>query len=323
MKTIRNILPILFSVGIFGVLVIGCKGKKSPDPDHSNLPEDVKPVALAILADSAESFAASVNYPLQRPYPIKDIKDSTEMVKYYPTLIDKEFKEKVHQSPDSLWEQVGWRGWTLGNGEYLWIDGGKIYVMDYVSKREQEMLDSLRKEEIATLDPSMRKGWTPVMCVIDTLNGDIFRIDIDSVNESPVYRLSGYRASANLSGRPSLMLYGNLETEGTMSVRFYHFSDSIGNDANYSPDAIEDDSIPSIEMSKKGKAKRIPVRPTYWLDHIKEDSLRKAYRELKNMDQHTVIKIQGLNPPPQSSDSASPTKTAPATKPTKSDSLEN
>ena len=39
------------------------------------------------------------------------------------------------------------------------------------------MLDSLRKEEISSLDPALRGGWTPVVCMIDTIDGAIFRID--------------------------------------------------------------------------------------------------------------------------------------------------
>lgn len=275
MKSKLNIFPATIMALVLIALATGCKGNDK-DQDKANLPEEVKPVAIAILGDSPEEFASVVSYPLQRPYPLKDVEDSAEMVKYYPTLVDQPLKKAIKEKADSLWQQVGWRGWTLDSGNYLWIDESKIYEMEYLSQREKTMLDSLRNIEIGSLEPSMRKGWVPVMCVIDTIEGSVFRIDTENSIDPPVYRLAGYSADADLSGQPTILLYGTMEEEGSMSNRFFHFSDSTDVKADYSPDIVDDDSVPAIEMVRKGKTKKYPVKPGYWLDQIQRhaDSLK-------------------------------------------------
>lgn len=268
-KRIQNII-IPAGLAVAGVLAVAsCREKETTPAIRNDLPEEVKSVAMAIIENSPEEFAAGMNYPIERPYPLKDVKDSSEMVKYYPVLVDDSLKNMVRESPDTAWQQNGWRGWTLDNGSFLWIDSGKAYAINYISKRETQILDSLRVKEIATLEPSMQVGWTPVLCVIDTIDGAIFRIDTDTLFDGKRYRLAGYRMDDDLSGEPTILLYGQLDEEGTLCSRFYHFSDSIGNSADYSPDVVaEPDSLPEIEVKKNGKMKRYRVRPDYWLDQF-------------------------------------------------------
>lgn len=268
MKSRLYLLHAIISAAVVLVAAAGCRNeRKDNDRDTSSLPEEVRPVAIAIMADSPTAFAAAVNYPLQRPYPLRDVLDSAEMTDYYNVLVDDSLKKVVKEAPDSLWGQCGWRGWTLGDGSWLWIDGGKVYAVNYVSGKENAILDSLRKEEISSLEPSMRGRWIPVLCVVDTIDGSIFRIDSDSVSEAQIYRLAGYNAGSDLTGAPSLVLYGSLDLEGSMGNRFYHFSDSVGNNAEYTPDLMED-SVPEIEVYHKGNPRRYKVKPTYWLDHV-------------------------------------------------------
>lgn len=267
---IQNII-IPAGLVVAGVLAVSsCRGKDASEASaHKDLPQEVKSVAMAIIENSPEEFASGMNYPIERPYPLKDVKDSSEMVKYYPVLVDDSLKNVVRESPDTAWQEAGWRGWTLDNGSFLWIDSGKAYAINYVSKRETQILDSLRIQEISTLDPSMQSGWTPVLCVIDTIDGAIFRIDTYTLFEGNRYRLAGYRMEDDLSGSPTILLYGQLDEEGTLSSRFYHFRDSVGNSANYSPDVLaEPDSLPEIEVKRDGKMKRYRVRPDYWLDQF-------------------------------------------------------
>ncbi len=276
MKSNLHILPILSGTLLILSVASGCS-KSKPSVDVSKLPEDVKPTASAIVADSAPQFASAVNYPLERPYPLPDIKDSAEMVRYYPTLIDDSIKSVVTQSPDSLWAEDGWRGWTLDQGEYFWIDAGKVYKVNYISRREKDILDSLRSEEISTLDPSLRKGWVPVLCIIDSTSGKIFRIDSDETITPPQYRLAGYSEDSDLSGLPSLVLYGNLDVDGTMETRLFHFEDSVGTQATYSPDIIsEEDTVQEIQVLRHGKRHHYKVKPGYWLDQIRR---RNSYND--------------------------------------------
>lgn len=263
---LKTTFPLFLGISIIIITFTGCSGNK--ETEHKNLPEDVKPVAEAILNNSPSQFAGAVSYPIERPYPLPSVNDSAEMVDYYSTLVDNNLKEKIEHSPDSLWQLDGWRGWTFDDGSYLWIDNGKIYAIDYISQREEIMLDSLRGKELESLDPSMRTGWTPVMCVIDSVYGDIFRIDSDSTKQPTLYRLAGYVAGSNLSGKPSVMLYGSLNEQGSAGSRLFHFADSVGTIADYIPDILDPDSVPVIEISYHGKMQRYHVRPSRWLNHI-------------------------------------------------------
>lgn len=284
-----RILPIISGSLLILSILAGCSKPKA-EPDHSSLPDDVKPAATAIITDSASKFASSVSYPLQRPYPLPDIKDSADMVKYYPTLVDDSLKNMVKTSPDSLWTEIGWRGWTLDDGSYLWIDAGKVYKINYISKRENQMLDSLRNEEIASLDPSLRNGWMPVLCIIDSVSGRIFRIDSDSTVQPPKYRLAGYASGADLSGAPSMTLYGSLDVEGSMENRFYHFEDAEGNQADFSPDLVSDeDTVPEILLVTHGKTKRYKVKQGYWLDHVKQHSAEPTLKGEKDSTDSVII----------------------------------
>ena len=268
------ILPLIagMTIGYFGA---SCNREKERK-DTSSLPEEVRPIADAIIDDSPTKFAAVVSYPMERPYPLKNVKDSAEMVKYYPKIVDKTLKKAVEEAPDSVWQNQGWRGWTLSNGSYFWIDDGKIYAMSYVSKEENTMLDSLRNEEISTLEPSMQAGWSPVLCVIDTVSNAIFRIDSQEDTNPPIYRLAGYADTTDLSASPNIILYGHLDLEGTMGNRFYEFTDSIGDvTAHYAPDAVSDEEEPVIEVDTKGNMKKYPAKPDYWLDHVR---IRKGNR---------------------------------------------
>lgn len=268
MKKTLIILPLLAGITI-GFIGTACGRDKKMDA--SSLPAEVRSIAEAIIEDSPEKFASAVSYPLERPYPLRSVKDSAEMVKYYPQIVDRKLKKAVTEAPDSAWQQAGWRGWTLANGGYFWIDSGKIYKMDYLSDEENLMLDSLRHEEIATLEPSMQAGWTPVMCAIDTVSDAVFRIDAQDDTNPPIYRLCGYADTTDLSSAPNLVLYGHLDLEGTMGNRFYEFTDSLGETtAYYSPDIVSDDEDePSIEVDRKGEMKKYPARPDYWLDQVK------------------------------------------------------
>lgn len=267
MKRKLHILPAAAGILAIGIVFSGCR-QREREVRVDSLPEEVRPVAMAVMKDRPEDFARNVTYPIERPYPLHNINDSAAMVKYYPTLVDDSLKNVVRTTPDSLWREDGWQGWTLRDGQYFYIDGGKIYTVNYISYREKQLLDSLRRAEISTLDPSMRKGWTPVACVVDTASGSIFRIDSRLVGDSVDYRLAGYRKGTDLSSQPTIVLYGRMELDGSMGNRYYYFHDADGNKAEYSPDYQPEDSIPSLELDRHGKATYYNAIPDYWLNHV-------------------------------------------------------
>lgn len=259
------IMVSLAALSVFPLMSCGHKEEEKV-VEHKELPAEVKPVAEAIIDDSPQKLAAATSFPIERPYPIPNIMDSSQLVSYYPVLIDDSLKNTIRSSADSLWHSEGWRGWTLNEKALLWIDEGTLYAIDYVSKKEHHLLDSLRHEEIATLEPNMQGGWIPVACMVDTVGGAVFRIDTDTLISTNAYRIAGYSRDAELSGTPTILLYGDLELEGTINSRIYHFNDSIGNSATYTPDVAEDDSVPAVELTRKGETRQYYVIPAYWLE---------------------------------------------------------
>lgn len=265
MKPICLILPLAICAGL-----AACTDTKNRI-ERPDLPPQVRPVAEAILNDDSVMFAELMYYPIARPYPLRDVEDKDAMTSYYPTLVDEPLRHAVEVAADTAWHDDGWRGITLDNGQYMHIDDGRVYSIDYISQRESQMLDSLRTAEIQSLEPSLRDGWVPVACVIDTVSHAIFRIDFKRDTEPQVYRLAGYAAGTNLSGAPTIILFGTLELDGSMGNRFYHFSDQEGTTAEYEPDTCSDEDSPSIRIDHNGSERRYRAKPGYWLDHIRHN----------------------------------------------------
>lgn len=247
--------------------------------DTVGLPADVKEVVMAVATDDPERFAATVSYPLERPYPLRDVDDAAHMKEYYPVMVDDSLRSVITSAPASDWGGVGWRGWTLRNGEYMWIDG-KLYVVNYVSPREREMIDSLSREEINSLQPELRKGgWRPAFCLRADGSDMLFRIDErgDSLAADRPYRLAVYRGGETIKGRPAAVMHGVMTIEGSAGVRTFMFEGCDGSQAVYEPDILSEDDMPRINIiSASGKSEVYPVKRVYWRDFLHGKHPRKV-----------------------------------------------
>ncbi|MDE6717230.1 MAG: hypothetical protein K2J70_03465, partial [Muribaculaceae bacterium] len=81
-----------------------------------SLPADVTDIVDAVTKDDREKFSSRVNYPLARPYPLKDIEDEEEMKSYYQVMVDDSLKNVIAKSSGNDWSSEGWRGWTVEDG---------------------------------------------------------------------------------------------------------------------------------------------------------------------------------------------------------------
>lgn len=244
--------------------------KAKADDDNPVRPEsaDQRPdSALAHLLRSiadgdARNFASAGVYPIERKYPLRSIEDSATMVDYFPVLVDDSLKKIAAEAKTSDWNFYGWRGWALGDSAILWFDDGLQFV-DYESKAETGLRKMLARDEIKSLPPQYREGWTPVITLVETDGGRIFRIDSNSDD----YRLMEYENEGDIPSNPTLVLVGTLDSEGSAEYRMYVFSDSTGIKAEYMPDA---EPPVTIDISKAGKPlKSHKVRRGYWRDHLR------------------------------------------------------
>ena len=164
----------------------------SKDKAESSLgqhrPDDALNKLMRSLAEGdAPGFAALCVYPIVRPYPLKNIEDSVSMVDYFPVLVDASLRDRMGRAKAEDWESYGWRGWSIGDDRPIWFDEGVQFV-DYQSPAETGLQSILAREELMTLSPRYREGWTPVMTLIQTDGNSILRIDA----KGDRYRLMEY-----------------------------------------------------------------------------------------------------------------------------------
>lgn len=244
-------------------------------PLDDSIPKAIAELTSALAENDTERFSRLFLYPLERPYPLKAIRDASEMKKYFPQLVDDSLK-KVITGPNSLeWHQYGWRGWSLDEGQYVWIDS-LIYDIPYLSKAETRELLRLRDAEMASLPADMRQGWEPVITLRAPNTGEIFRIDRRKQPEHASsraytgvptdYRLSIYKSGESLAGHPADILDGKMTAEGSMQIRTYTFQSPAGIDIIYKQD-IPDDNAQTLSIRRNGSdSAELTVVPVYWLD---------------------------------------------------------
>lgn len=238
--------------------------KDSSDASYAETrPDDALKTLMRSLAENdAPGFAALCVYPIQRPYPLKSIDDSVSMVDYYPIIVDDSLREYIRKSKLEDWESYGWRGWSIGKAHPIWFDEG-VQIIDYVSPAESGLQKILAREEIMSLAPQFRDGWTPVMTLIEVDGDKIFRID----SKDQSYRLMGFDKPDQMREMPSILMIGSVSMEGSADFANYAFADSIGNQAEFSPDA--DPAMILIKRPKLKKVDEYKVRSGYWRDILK------------------------------------------------------
>lgn len=273
MHKFRYFLPVCLLVGLG--MAGGCGRHTASAPAASSvesvlacdsLPKAVKQVVKAVAANDSSALSRLIEYPLERPYPLHNIADAKAFMAYYPTLVDDSLRRVITGSGPSAWEEFGWRGWSLSDGQYLWLDT-RIYSVTYLSRREQQLTDSLSRLEIASLAPSLRGAWKPVTCLKAREGDAVYRIDLAAdPHKGPAYRLAKFDSPAAMRSQPAKVLSGYIETEGSAMLVTYHFRGKDGETVEYSPDPVENSSPSLLVTGPDGSTVEIEVIPAYWLD---------------------------------------------------------
>lgn len=230
------------------------------------LPPEVVALCHAIADGDSTTFASLVQYPLERPYPLHNIADTRSMRHYFSTMVDDSLKHVV-AADTAHWHKYGWRGWAPDGGEYLWVDS-LVYSITYLSQREQAIIDSVSRKEIATLPPDMQGHWRPERCFAG--GSLVYRIDRDTVPEATSrYRLSVFHIPVKPGQRPTLIASGTKVTEGSAATISYTFdSDATSYIIIPYPDA--DNPTPVI-INSSATDSVTPITPAYWLELIQQD----------------------------------------------------
>lgn len=234
--------------------------------DNDSIPEVIKNIVRAVHDNNPSLFAMEVGYPLQRPYPLKDINNEEEMKAYYNVIMDDSLRNVILNSSPEDWQRYGWRGYGLKDGSYLWVDDN-IYAIDYVSQKEKALIDSLNIVEKNRLPGMMSEGWQPVLTLLSNDDGKIYRIDTrtdDRTKRGKLYRLSIYDSHdpLELLKMPVQMLDGYSRIEGSMPVISYVFHDNEGKEYSVYPDDPVSGS--PLLSTPEGDAKE--VEKAYWYE---------------------------------------------------------
>ena len=220
----------------------------------------------AIANGDKQMFAKMVSYPLWRRYPLPDIENEEQMVRYFDTLFDKQFRQQIAKLDSNSWDYVGWRGAMILHGK-IW-DTGSWIIVNYSSPLEQRHAEYLKKKDMARLHPSLRGNWEPYDCY--RLDGKEFpdfeysyaRVDASTDHnpeDFPTYRVAVFKKGSNASDPPAIVLLGERTLEGSMHIETLYFK-SDEYDIFINPKDVEDEK--SYFSIRKGNesVRRVPCK---------------------------------------------------------------
>lgn len=272
----------IFCLTLLWTLVMSCDRGGAPKSrldrlmDSDSIPATVKQLVRSVADGDSIQFARLVSYPLKRPYPLHDIENADQMAHYYREMVDDSLRNAILESSPEDWGEYGWRGWSVRDGGYVWIDS-IVYQVPYISQTERHHLDELRKREIASLAKTLQGDWNPIATLVDP-QGKVLRIDarhVPDLSEPGSIRLLVYDSVKNLTGTPARELQGVLDTEGSSPSDTYLFDDASGVSYMIDTDPADDDSPHLITETPDGITKTVPLKVAYWLDLINKKQSKK------------------------------------------------
>lgn len=266
------LIPSIIAIAFVSFLA-GCGGRRdavsSTPLDRietcDSLPKAVKDLVRAVADGDSMKFASLVSYPLQRPYPLRDIQNDSDMMTYYRRLVDDSLKSEIIGSGPEFWQNYGWRGMALKDGQFLWVDDF-VYDVPYLSKQEIADRDSLIADEMNSLDASLR-GWRPETCLRSEEDGSVFRIDSRKDKRGILlYRMAIYASGADLHAKPQQVMTGHKQVEGTAGTVTYNFIGRDGGQVIYAADVPDGSQPQVIYLAPDSTETAVPVARAYWRD---------------------------------------------------------
>ena len=268
------IIPVLITVCL---LVYVVKYERLPftsstgieELDEVNLEETLNLISKSIAQKDAKTFSDLCEYPIVRPYPLKDIEDAGQMQDYFDIIFDDSTCNLFKDVSADDWEEVGYRGYSLNRGQ-LWVSD-KLYAINFLSEKEYGILQDRIAMDIESLHPALRfENMAPEICFKSAELNSIFRIDIDLQTDS--MRLAAF-TDGDLKGNASFVGKGIQDIGGSGGITSYDFTLPDGkvysftngtNDGSWKlvvyPDGEGDGSA----------ATETKISVCYWLDEVEK-----------------------------------------------------
>lgn len=249
-------------------------------------------IMKSIANGDAEKLVSLCSFPIERKYPMRNIKDSKDMLKKFDKIFDRKFREKIKHTKISDWKSHGYRGYSWGEeNASIWVYDS-LTKIDYYSPQEQQLYDELVKQEMESLHESLRgNGWHPFCCYKDITDRSIMRVDIRErkvkkeenfhtdgflyctpqlqpfkLRGDEEFRLAVFPRKYDLKGKPRFLLNGYVEIGGSANMRGYYFKK--GNLEIYLGDIYYESEKELLSISKDGNESKHDVEPCYWLDLV-------------------------------------------------------
>ncbi len=261
------------------------------DPNISGSTEHIRTIMKSIADGDAKTFASLTKYPIERRYPLRNITSFSDMVKRFDLVFDQKFRDRMNSSKASDWHSYGWRGYSMGDDNALWVYDS-LYAINYYSAQEQALYDQLVKKEMGSLHKSLRgDGWFPFCCYKNKTDGSIVRVDIrarkmlkeENLHKDGValqypqlqafkirgdeeFRLSIYSQINNLDEKPQITSIGHVEIGGSANMMDYVFKN--GNIEIEFGDSFYEEGKQFLMIKKDGKEAQHEIESCYWLDQI-------------------------------------------------------
>ena len=262
------------------------------DPNVSGSTEHIGAIMKSIADGDANTLASLAIYPIERRYPLRNIASSSDMVKRFDQIFDQKFRDRMKSSKSSDWHSYGWRGYSIGDDNALWVYDS-LYAINYYSAQEKALYEQLVKKEMGTLHKSLQDSdWFPFCCYKDISDGSIVRVDIrarktlkeENFHKDGValahpqlhafklrgdeeFRLAIYQRGFNLTEKPHMVLKGHVEIGGSANMMQYLFSkDDVEIEFG---DSSYEDGKQFMLVKRKGKETQHEIKPCYWLDLIR------------------------------------------------------
>jgi len=194
----------IFIVTVFIFFGLSSKSQELSQDDI----ELVKDFVNCIKGDLRGKIASEAHFPIRRQYPIPPVIDSVDFLNRFSEIFDKTLLDQIKGSkiPDD-WSHVGWRGIMLHNG-VLWLeDGGGLKAVNYQSKFETTIRNSLIEKDRSALHSTMRDYSEPI-CIVET---EAYRIRVDKFKDG-TFRYLSWKKNSDVGSIPNLQISGGTLT---------------------------------------------------------------------------------------------------------------
>ena len=264
------------------------------DPNVSGSTEHIGAIMKSIADGDTKTLAALAIYPIERRYPLHNIVSPSDMVKRFDLIFDQKFRDRMKSSKASDWHSYGWRGYSYGEDNALWVYDS-LTIINYYSAQEKALYDQLVKKEMASLHESLRgNGWYPFCCYKNLTDGSIVRVDIRAretkeeknfhkdgvalaypqlqafkVRGDEEFRLSIYPKGTALKGKPQTVMSGYVDIGGSANMMDFVFKN--GNIEIEFGDSFYEEGKQFLMIKMDEKETQHEIESCYWLDLLYVD----------------------------------------------------